>query len=366
MCLPAGRYLSGAFHVLEENRKPRILALGLGGAGNDLLAQLMDATMVNVYCIAADTDRYRLEIATAHSKFLMEHPSCSDVGTKGDVEVGRAVGLQACRTLQPTFNGADIVFVLAGMGGGTGGGAAPVISAIARESGSLVIGLITRPFYLERDKLRTAIDNMRSMLRSCDTVILVDCHHADSSSLMLPFRLNVDAAGQTCSSLISSITDAFSNQNLVKGEVVELRSMLRRGRLAKVAASSAYSRCGVEEAALEALRKVVPAGYLTEATGIFLNITSCENVAELEISSALELVSRRINPEADIFCARGVKANLPSITQVSLLATGIPFPYTWGGYRKLPVEIFEMEPEAGEEEQIALNLELDQIEAIPV
>lgn len=364
--MSAGSALQDTFRPLDEKLKPRILALGLGGAGNDLLTHMMDASLRGVYCIAGDTDRYHLQIARAHSKLLMEHASCSYGGTRGDVEVGRAVGLQACRRLRAAFDGADLIFVLAGMGGGTGGGAAPVISEAARKSGSIVVGLITRPFPFERQRLRAAIDSMRFMLSSCDTVIVVDNHPADPSSLMLPFRLNVDAAGQTCCSIVSSITEAFSNPSFLKGDAGELRSMLKRGGLAKAEASHSYSHCGVEEAALNALRKAVPAGYLSEATGVFLHIIGSENLSEVDVSSALDLVSRKINPGADILCARQVEANLQGTTQVSLLATGIPFPYTWGGYRKLPIEIFEMEPEAGEEERVSLNFGLDQIEAISV
>jgi cell division GTPase FtsZ len=142
--------------------------------------------------------------------------------------------------------------------------------------------------------------------------------------------------------------------------------MLKRGGLAKAGASHSYSHCGVEEAALNALRKAVPAGYLSDATGVFLHIIGSENVSEVDVTSALDLVSGKINQGVNILCARRVKANLQGSTFVSLLATGIPFPYTWGGYRKLPIEIFEMEPEAGEEEQVTLNFGLDQIEAISV
>lgn len=326
----------------------------------------MDAPLKGVHCIAADTDQYHLQIVRAHSKLLMEHASCSDGGTRGNVEVGRRVGLQACETLRPAFHGADLVFVLAGMGGGTGGGAAPIISEAARKSGSIVVGLITRPFLFERLRLRVAIDSMRFMLSSCDTVVMVDNHPADPSSLMLPFRLNVDAAGQTCCSIVSSITESFSNQNPSKGNVRELRSMLKRGGMAKAGASHSYSNCGVEDAALKALRKIVPAGYLSDATGVFLNIIGSENVSEVDVMSALDLVSGKINPSVNMLYSHRVDADLQGTARVSLLATGIPFPYTWGGYRRMPIEIYEMEPETGIEGRIAMNLGLDQIEAFAV
>lgn len=321
----------------------------------------MDANPRGVYCLAGDTDRYHLQIARAHSKFLMEDSLCSDAGTRGDVQTGRRVGTQSGWKLRPVFEGAELVFVLAGMGGGTGGGAAPVISEVARKCGAIVVGLVTKPFQFERDKINMAIHSLRTMLTSCDTVILVDDPHP--SSLLLPFGLNLDAAGQTCCSLISSIAEAFANPSLLYGDLGELRSMLRRGGLAKAGFSNSYSTYGAEEAALNSLRIVVQSGYLSNASGVFLNIVG-NSLRDEDVASALDVVSRKLNPTASLLWARQFATNLEGTTKVSLLVTGISFPFAWGGYRRFPVEIFEMEPESMEEECIDLEFGLDQIENV--
>lgn len=345
--------------------EPRVLALGLGGAGNDLLTHLMDASLEGVYCVAADTDRYHLQIARAHSKLLMEDASCSDAGTAGDMRIGERVGIHTSKTLQAAFDGTDIVFILAGMGGGTGSGAAPVISDSARKNGALVVGLITKPLTYEAGKTRVAIDSLRSMLNTCDTVILLDNQSPESSSLTLPFGLNPDAAAQTCCSVVASITQTLANSNLLNGGLCELRAMLRRGGLARAGNGVSYSPFGAEEAVLSALRNTALLGDLMHASGVFVNIEGFHGVADARLECALELVSRRIDTNAELLYARRLESDERGITTVSLLATGVPFPYSWGGYRRCPIEIHELEPESGESEGVALDLGLYQLEDFP-
>ncbi len=342
------------------------MAIGIGGAGNDLLTHLMEAGLKGVHCIAADTDRYHLQIARAHSKLFMEDAACSDAGTEGNVEVGKKAALQASQELQTDFDRADLVFVLAGVGGGTGSGAAPIIAEIARKSGSLVVGLITKPFLFERSKFNVAIETIRLMLNVCDTLILLENQSPEATSLTLPFRLDLDATGQACCSVVSSITQAFTNPTLLNGDARELRAMLRRGGLARVGTGDGHSLCSVEEAALNALRRIMPFGDLTEARGVFVNIVGDEKVQDSDLACALELVSRKINPDAEFLCARLIESTLQGGTRVSLLATGVSFPYSWGGYRRFPIEIYELEPESGEDGHIGLDWGLDQLEAFTI
>jgi len=342
-----------------------VVAFGLGSAGNDLLTHLIDARLKGIRCIAIDTDRYHLDIARAHRKLLMEHPSCPDSGTRGDPELGRNAAIRTSDKLQPIFEKANLVFILAGMGGGTGSGAAPVISDLSRKSGALVVGIITKPFSFEHMRLNTAIASMRKILNTCDTVILLDNHSFDPSPVTLPFGLSPDPVGQIGCSIISSIVQPFSNPELLDCELKQFKAMLKRGGLAKVGVGESYSQHGAEEAALNALRQVVPLGGLAEASGVFVNFTAHEKIRKTEIENTLDLISRRIRPDVDLLYGRSRHAGHQSHTAVTLLVTGVSFPYTWGGYRKLPIELHEMEPESGEEERLGIRLDLHQLEQIP-
>ena len=340
--------------------RPEAVALGVGGAGNDLLSHVMDLDMRGLGCIAVDTDRYSLHIARAHSKFLIQH--AVDSGTRGDIEIGKKLGLQASRELQPNLLNAKVIFVLAGMGGGTGGGAAPVIAEAARKNGALVIGLVTRPFQFERSRFHNAVDSTRKMVNTCDTVILLDNHTSEQSSMTLPFKLSLDAAGQTCCSIVQSLTHTFADSCLCSAELGELRTMLRRGGLAKAGVGHSHSHLGVEEATLRAIRNTMAHDDLAYASGVFVNIMGGKHVQQAYVESAVQLFSRKINSSAQLFYGHRTDATMLGLTRATLLATGVSFPFSWGGYRKLPLELFDLEPDSAEEEDLGLELELQQIE----
>jgi cell division protein FtsZ len=321
----------------------------------------MDLGMREVLCIAVDSDRYALHIARADSKLLVTH--AADAGTHGDVAIGRALGLRATSKLQSTIGGAEIVFMLAGMGGGTGGGAAPVIAENARKNGALVVGLVTKPFHHEHSRFHAAVSSVRKMLDACDTLILIDNHSFESSSITLPFGLSPDSAAQTCCSVVQSLAHAFSGSELCNAEVGELRTLLRRGGLAKATIGHSHSHLGAEEASLRALRNTIAHDDISHANGAYVNVTGGNHVQRKHVDSAVGIFSRRLDPSAQFLYGHRVDPNMAGVTRVTFLATGLSFPYCWREYRKLPLVLDDLEPESAEEEDLALKLDLPQLES---
>lgn len=336
------------------------VALGLGGAGNDLLTHLIDLGVQGLRCIALDTDRYALQIAKAHSKFLIQHTV--DTGTQGNVSIGRKLALQARPELQSLLGASEIVFILAGMGGGTGGGAAPIIAEAARRGGALVIGLITRPFHYEHHRFSDAVNSVRQMIPACDTVVLIDNHALDHSSMTLPFEMSLDAAGQTSYSIIQSLVHAFTESTLCNAELGELRTMLRRGGLAGASVGHSHSQLGAEEATLKVLGHAAAHGDLAKANGVFVNIMGGAQIQPRHVESAVDLVSSIIDPKAQLLYGRRVDPAMRGMTSVTLLATGLSFPASWEGYRRLPLQLYDLEADSGAEEHLPLELKLYQLE----
>jgi len=338
-----------------------VIALGLGGAGNDLLSHLMDLDPQILRCVAVDTDLYALQIARAHSKFLIQH--AIGAGTRGDVEIGRKLGLQATPELQSVLGATEILFVLAGMGGGTGGGTAPVIAQTARKNGALVIGLVSKPFQFEQDRFHIAVDSIRQMISACDTVILIDNDVLDPSSMTLPFGLSSDMTAQTCCSIIHSLARTFAEPSLCNAQLGELRTMLRRSGLARASVGHSYSQLGAEEAALRALRNAMAFGDLACANGVFVNVVGGSHVQRAHVESAIALFSRSIHPSAQLLYGHRLDKAMRNVTSVTLLVTGIPFPVSWSRYRRLPLELYDLEAESAEEERLGLDLGLQQLES---
>lgn len=342
--------------------RPKAVAFGIGGGGSDLLAHLMDLDLEGLHCIAVDNDRYALHIARAHSKFLIEHSA--DEGVQEDIEIARELSRKTDRELQSLVGRPEIVFAMAGMGGRTGGRAAPIIAETARKNGAIVIGLVTKPFLFEQGRVHAAVNSIRRLTNSCDTVILIDNYASDPFSMTLPFNLSLDTVGHTCCAIVQSLMHTFADSRLGNGELGELRTMLRRGGLAKAGVGQSHSHLGAEEAALRAFRNTMAHGDLSKANGVFVNITGGSHMHQEHVESAIQLFSRNINPSAQFLYGHRLDASMRGATRVTLLATGVSFPSAWGRYRKVPLELYDLEPESAEEEDLSLKLGLVQMEDI--
>jgi cell division protein FtsZ len=323
----------------------------------------MDLGLEGLHCIAVDNDRSALHIARAHSKFLIEHPA--DSGMHDDAEIARVLNGQTSHEFQSVIGRPEIVFMLAGMGGRTGGRAAPIFAEVARKNGAIVIGMVTKPFLFEQGRLHSAVNCVRRLTNACDTVILIDNYAFDPFSMTLPLNLSLDAAGQTCCAVVQSLMHTFSDSGLGNGELGELRAMLRRGGLAKAAFGQSHSHLGAEEAALRAFRSTMAHGDLSNANGVFVNITGGDQVHPKHVESVIQLFSTNINPSAQFLYGHRLDASMRGTTRVTLLATGVSFPSAWGRYRKIPLELYDLEPESAEEEDLSLTLGLVQMESIP-
>jgi len=339
--------------------KPRILALGFGGAGIDLVTHLMDANLRNVHCVVVDSDLHHLEIAKAHAKLPIKA-----IDTVNDAPASqRDLKDHVSTGLSPLLEEADVAFVLAGMGGRTGSVIAPKAAETARRMRVLTIGLVTQPFQFERARFRPAIDGIRNMLNACDTTILLGNHLPGSSTASLPFRFSLDAPAQTSCAIVDSVSHTFTNALPSNAELGEFRLMLRRGGLARAGVGHSYSYLGTEEAALRALRNTMALGELTQADSVFLDIVGGSRVEHRHFVAALDLLSRKINPHAQFMYGHRVDAEMKCVTSATLIATGVSFPFTWGGYRSLPLNIFELEPDSPPEQSLELDLDLQQLES---
>lgn len=335
------------------------MALGVGGAGIDLVTHLMDANLRNVHCVVVDSDLHHLEIAKAHTKLPIKPVDTVNATPGSQEEFTDHVSTSLNQVLDET----DAAFVFAGMGGRTGSVIAPRVAETARSLSVLTVGIITQPFHFERARFRPAIDGIRTMLSACDTTILLDNHLSEQSSISLPFRFSLDAPAQTSAAIVESVGYQLTKSVPSNADLGEFRWMLRRGGLARAGIGRSYSHFGAEEAALGAMRNAMASAELTHADGAFLNITSSGRVNHQHFVSAVDLLSRRINPNAQFLYGHRVDPEMGGVTTATLIATGVSFPFTWGGYRSLPLNMFELEPDSPPEQSLGVHLELQQLES---
>ena len=151
----------------------RIMVLGVGGAGNNTISRLMELG-INAECVAINTDMQHLKATHAQRKILIGEKLTRGLGSGGDPEIGKAAIMESAKQIEDLLEGVDIAFITAGLGGGTGTGASPVIARMAREKGAIVIGVVTMPFKIEKGRIAYAIKGLTEMRRECDTVIVID------------------------------------------------------------------------------------------------------------------------------------------------------------------------------------------------
>ena len=161
---------------------------------------------------------------------------------------------------------------------------------------------------------------------------------------------------------MSSITHTLRGSSLLNRDSAALRSLLRRGGLAKARVGDSYSPWGAEEAILAVLRNTMPLGHLSDAREVFVDIVGGDSSTDAAIGAALDLLTPHIGTEAELLWGRRMDERLQGRTRVHLLATGVGFPYAWGGYRRVPIDIYDLEPESGEDESIDVTLDLQQLE----
>jgi len=152
----------------------RIMVLGVGGAGNNTVSRLMESGNLTAECVAINTDMQHLKATHAKQKILIGEKLTRGLGSGGDPEIGRAAIEESAEQVEKILEGVDIAFVTAGMGGGTGTGAAPIVAKIAREKGAIVVGVVTMPFKIEKGRIAHAVKGLTELRRECDTVIVID------------------------------------------------------------------------------------------------------------------------------------------------------------------------------------------------
>ncbi|RLI13880.1 cell division protein FtsZ, partial [Candidatus Bathyarchaeota archaeon] len=149
----------------------RIVVAGVGGAGNNTVTRLMENGVVGAECVAINTDALHLSVSKAHRKILIGEKLTRGLGVGGDPKLGRAAIEESRKRIEDLFTGADIAFITAGLGGGTGTGAAPVVAEIARRKGAVTVGVVTTPFRIEKGRIEYAALALTEMRRYCDTVV---------------------------------------------------------------------------------------------------------------------------------------------------------------------------------------------------
>ncbi len=306
--------------------KPRIAVIGVGGAGGNAVTNMITANLQGVDFVVANTDAQSLAISPAETRIQLGLKITQGLGAGSRPEIGRAAAEETIEQLEAALEGCHMCFIAAGMGGGTGTGAAPVVARAAREKGILTVGIVTKPFAFEGLKrMRSAEEGIAELQKHVDTLIIIP-----NQNLFLIANANTtfkDAfamADQVLHQGVRGITDLMIMPGLINLDFADIRTVMSEMGKAMMGTGEASG----DHRAIEAAEKAIANPLLDEvsmrgAKGVIINITGGEDLRLMEVDEAATHIREMVDPEANIIVGSAFNPDLNGIMRVSVVATGI-------------------------------------------
>ncbi len=349
---------------LLDSALSKVLVVGVGGAGNNLVNKLMEAGVSGAQCIAVNTDRRHLDVVRAHQKFLVGSEVTHGFGACGDPDIGRRAVEESFERIASVFSNADVAFIVAGMGGGTGTGAAPIIAKMAQESGAVVTGLATMPLESEKRERTLALQGLEAMSRACNTTIVVDNNRPVESIPGLIAESALPMADSVLINVLKGLSDTVSTPKYMRMDLGDIKGLLKVGGVALAGLGESNSMFRVEEAVRNALQSPFLEVDHRRASGALVFVTGDSSMSNLEAARVAEVVGEMLPIEASVIWGTRVDPYIDSALRVTLVLTGLDYWQQYvGGYRRMPFGIYNMEPEVGKDQSLDIDLDLDQLES---
>ncbi len=315
------------FEIVEKQtvQGAKIKVIGVGGGGTNAIATMISLGLNGVDFVAANTDNQALATHPAPYHIQLGTELTKGLGAGANPEVGRQAALEDSARIAEMLYGADMVFITAGMGGGTGTGGAPVIANIAKEAGALTVGVVTKPFHFEgKRRRRNADKGIEELKAAVDTLICIPnqrlLYVANETTTMLDcFR----KADEVLYQAVKGISDLINIRGLINLDFADVRAVMANKGLALMGTGSA----GGENRAIEAARKAIASPLLEDvaingATGIIINITGGSDLTLFEVNEASSLITEEADDDAEIIFGSVIDENLKDEVRVTVIATG--------------------------------------------
>ena len=309
-----------------EELKPKIAVIGVGGAGGNAIANMIAAQVEGVDFIVTNTDAQSLNSATAERRIQLGPDITQGLGAGSRPEVGRAAAEETIDLVEQALEGTHMCFIAAGMGGGTGTGAAPVIAKAARDRGILTVGVVTKPFTFEGTRRMKAADaGIEELQKNVDTLIVIP-----NQNLFLVANPNTTfkeaflLADEVLQQGVRGITDLMVMPGLINLDFADVRSVMHEMGKAMMGTGEAEGDGRALEAAEKAIANPLLDGVsMKGAKGVIVSITGGEDMRLMEVDEAANHIRELVDPDANIIWGSAFNANLDGRIRVSVVATGI-------------------------------------------
>jgi len=304
----------------------RIVVVGCGGAGNNTIKRLMTIGIQGAECVAINTDKQHLAVTTAHRKLLIGERITRGLGAGGYPHVGQAAAEESAHQITELLRDADLVFIAAGLGGGTGTGSAPVVAEIAKNNDAIVVGVVTMPFKLERTRIDKANAGLARLQENADTVVVIDNQKLMELVPDLPLEEAFGVADEVLAGMVKGITETITMPSLINLDYADVRTIICNGGVALVGLGEASGENRAESAIRNALTSPLLEVQWNGATGALIHITGGPDMSLAEANNVGELVSEKMSANANVIWGARVDPRLSGVLRVMLILTGVKSP----------------------------------------
>ena len=300
----------------DIDKMPKIKVIGVGGAGNNAVNRMIEDKVKGVSFYMLNTETGTLKRAKTNNILQIGVQTTKGLGAGANEQVGERAAIENKEEIKQMLQGADLVFITAGMGGGTGTGAAPVVAEIAKEMGILVIGIVTKPFLFEGKarKLRLTVD---------DLIVVLNDKLLKTTDSKITLNQAFSLADNVLEQGITSITDLLTSIGEVNIDFADIKTTMSYKGNAYMGIGRASGEKKVEEAVKQAIENPLTESKIDGAKGVIFNVKGDESLSLIEINSAIGIINEKIRDDANVIFGTVIDNNMNGEVAVTVIATGV-------------------------------------------
>ncbi|HTR23745.1 MAG TPA: cell division protein FtsZ [Terriglobales bacterium] len=308
----------------EARNDARIKVIGVGGGGNNAVNRMIDSGMEHIEFIVANTDLQALRMSRAATKIQLGVKLTNGLGAGANPEIGRKAALEDSDKIIEALEGADMIFVTAGLGGGTGTGAAPIIASLASEMGALTVAVVTKPFAFEgKRRMQQAERGISELMESVDTTIVIPNEKllavAENAGFFESFRIADDILRQG----VQGISDIITIPGIINRDFADVKAIMAGMGYAVMGTATAAGEHRTNEAAQRAIASpLLEAGAIDGARGILINITGSSSLKLAEVQQACTIIQGAAHEDANIIFGAVLDEKMKDSVKITVIATG--------------------------------------------
>ena len=318
-------YEDQPFKVVDfSKQRERILVIGIGGGGGNALNHIIRSAVEGVEFIAANTDARSLDANEARVKIVLGEKLTKGLGAGSDPNVGADAAKESLERIKKHVAGADMVFLTAGMGGGTGTGASPIIAEAARESGSLVVAVVTTPFSFEmRTRFKIAQDGIENLRGKVDALLVVENDKLlslanEQTKITDAYRL----ADEVLRQAVQGVTDLIMRPGMIGVDFADIRTVMRNAGSAIMGIGHGDGENRAEAAAKAAIKSPLMSAPMNGARGILFNVSGCSDLTIFEVQKAANIIRDTADDDAMVIWGHAINEELNGSMRITVIATG--------------------------------------------